>query len=111
VRWGRRLELHFYTAEIREICAERDVATDKLGYAVARQLAERLADAEAVDTASELCELLRDAIYERTPDEKCIRLGSGNGVVFRSAHPRGQTPTDWTMTTRMMIVAIGPIDG
>lgn len=105
------LELHFYTAEIREICAERGVATDKLGYGVARQLAERLADAEAVDTASELCDLLGDAVYDRAPNEKCIRLGSGAGLVFRSAHPGAKTPTNWTMTTRMMIVSIGPLDG
>ena len=108
------MELHFYTAEIWEICAERDVATDKLGYAVARQLADRLADVEAVDTASELCDLLGNATYDRTPNEKCIRLGLGYGLVFQSAHPGsgvGGSPTDWTITTRMMIVAIGPVDG
>jgi hypothetical protein len=113
VSWGKGLELHFYTAELRQICAERDVATKKFGYAVARRLAERLADIDAADTADELCELLGNDVYSNGQHEKCIRLGPKSVLVFRSAHPgdvENDSPTNWTVTTRMMILSIGPVD-
>jgi hypothetical protein len=52
------LELNFYAAELREICEKRAVAAAELGYGVARVLAERLADIEALDIGSELCDIL-----------------------------------------------------
>jgi hypothetical protein len=110
-----RLELHFHTAELREICEKRAVAAAELGYAVARELAERLADIEALDTVSQLCDMLGESIYDKSPDEKCLRLSSGFVVVFKSAHPSlaGATArvSDWKKTTRMMITAIEPVNG
>jgi hypothetical protein len=109
------LELTFQTAELREICEKRTVAATELGYAAARELADRLADIEALDTASELSVLLGDAICERSPTEKALRLDSGFRVVLVSAHP---TPpgaptgaTDWNTTSRMKITAIEPLNG
>ena len=109
-----RLELTFHTAEIREICEKRDVAAAELGYAAARELAERLADIEALDTVTELSLLLGDAICDRSATEKSLRLNSGFHIVFVSAHPSPEaTPkaTDWKNTSRMKITAIEPING
>ena len=109
------MELTFHTAELREICEKRSVATAELGYAVARELADRLADIEASDTVAELSSLLGDAIRDRSTTEKSIRLSSGVDVVFELAHPShgGATSkaTDWTKTSRMKITAIEPING
>lgn len=110
-----RLELTFYTAELREICEKRSVAAAKLGYAAARELAERIADIEATDTVAELSLLLGETISDRNPTEKSLRLSSGFDIVFASAHPSplGATPkaTDWKKTSRMKITAIEPING
>lgn len=107
-----RLELTFHTAELREICEKRDVAAAKLGYAAARELADRLADIEAVDTVADLAELLAEAMCDRGSTEKCFRLNSGFDVVFVSAHPPSQeanpNATDWAKTSRMKITAIEP---
>jgi hypothetical protein len=108
------LELTFHTAELRDICEKRDVATAKLGYAAARELAEKIADIEALDTVADLSGLLGEAIRDRSPTEKSVRLNSGFDVVFVSAHPpSGASPeaTNWTETTRMKITAIEPING
>lgn len=110
-----RLELTFHTAELREICEKREVAAERLGYAAARELADRLADIEALDTVADLCEVLGDATCERSSTEKSLRLNAGFDVVFTSAHPLppGTVPntTDWTKTSRMKITAIEPING
>jgi hypothetical protein len=109
------LELTFQTAELREVCEKRDVAAAKLGYAAARELAERLADIEALDTVAGLSELFGEAICDRSPTEKSLRLNSGFDVVFASAHPSPADgppkATDWTRTTRMKITAIERVNG
>lgn len=113
---AKRLELTFQTAELRDICEKRDVATAKLGYAAARELAEKIADIEALDNVADLSGLLGEAICDRSPTEKSLRLKSGFDVVFVSAHPpppeaAAPEATDWTETTRMKITAIEPING
>jgi hypothetical protein len=109
------LELTFQTAELREICEKRDVAVAKLSYAAARELAERLADIEALDTVADLSALLGEAICDRSPTEKSLRLNSGFDVVFASAHPSpadgAPKATDWTKTNRMKITAIERFNG
>jgi hypothetical protein len=109
------LELTFHTAELREICEKRDVAAAELGYSAARELAERLADIEALDTVANLSALIGEAICDRSPTEKSFRLNSGFDVVFVSAHPSPAESTakatDWTKTSRMKITAIEPING
>jgi hypothetical protein len=69
-------------------------------------LAGRFADIEALDTGSELCDILGEAIYDKCSNKKYLRLNSGFVVVFRSAHPSpaGPTPrvTEWKKTMRMM---------
>jgi hypothetical protein len=77
------LELTFHTAELREICEKRSVAAAEFGYAAARELAERLADIEALDTVAELSLLRPEAICD----------------------------TDWKTTSRMKITSIEPING
>jgi hypothetical protein len=110
-----RLELTFHTAELREICEKRDVAAAELGYAAARELADRLADIEAIDTVAELSLLFGEAISERSPTEKYLRLNSGFDVVFVSGHPSAAATTsktkDWIKTSRMKITGIEPING
>jgi hypothetical protein len=105
-----RLEITFHTADLREICEKRSVAAARLGYAAARELAERLADVDALDNVAELSSLLGDAICDRSPTERSLRLNSGFQVVFVSAHPSSagasQHATDWTATSRMKITAI-----
>ncbi len=107
---ANRLELTFQTAELREICEKRAVATAELGYAAARELSDRLADIEALDTVAEFSQLLGDAMSDRSPTEKSFRLTAGFDVVFVSAHttPDGVAPpaTDWERTHRMRITAI-----
>ena len=109
------MELTFHTAELREICEKRAVAAAELGYAAARELAERLADIEVLDTVADLSLLLGEAICDRGPAEKSLRLNSGFDIIFVSAHPppAGATlkATDWTKTSRMKIMAIEPING
>jgi len=109
------LELTFQTAALREICEKRDVATTELGYAAARELAQRLADMEALDSVAELSQLLGDTIHDRSPTEKSLRLNSGFDVVFVSGHasPEGTEPkaTDWKRTSRVRIMAIERTDG
>jgi hypothetical protein len=109
------VELTFHTAELREICEKREVAAAALSYAAARELADRLADIEAVDTVAELSLLLGETISERSPTEKSLRLNSGFDVVLVSGHASAAaaTPdaTDWTKTSRMKIIAIEPING
>jgi hypothetical protein len=115
LRRVNRLEITFHTAELREICEKRSVAAVELGYAAARELAERLADIEALDTVAELSMLLGEALCDRSPTEKSLRLNSGFYVVFVSAHPAppgvSAKATDWKKTTRMKITAIEPING
>jgi hypothetical protein len=109
------LELTFQTAELREICEKRTVAATELSYAAARELAERLADIEAIETVAELSLLVGEALHDRSPTEKSLRLNAGFHVIFVSAHPSaaGSTPkaTDWKKTSRMKITAIEPING
>ncbi len=109
------MELTFQTAELREICEKRDVAAAKLGYAAARELAERLADIEALDTVADLSALLGEAICDRSPTEKSLHLNSGFDVAFASAHPTpaegASKATDWTKTSRIKITAIEPVNG
>jgi hypothetical protein len=109
------LEITFQTAKLREICEKRALATAEFGYAAARELAERLADVEALDTVAELFELLGEAICNRSATEKSIRLDCGFHIIFVSAHPlpRGTTlkSTDWKKTTRIKITAIEPTNG
>jgi hypothetical protein len=111
----KRLELTFQTAELREICEKRNVAAAKLGYAAARELADRLADAEALDSVEELSQLLGEAVCDRSPTEKSLHLSAGFEVVFVSAHPSraegAPKATDWTNTTRMKITAIEAANG
>jgi hypothetical protein len=103
------LELTFSTAELREICEKRSVAVAKLGYPAARELAERLADVEAADTVADLSVLLGEAMCDRSPTEKFLRLKTGFGVAFVSghtAHMETGKATDWSKTSRMKITAI-----
>jgi hypothetical protein len=109
------LELTFQTAKLREICEKRSVAAAEFGYAAALELAERLADIEALDNVAELALLLGDAICDRSPIEKSLHLNCGFHVVFVSAHPSAVAAipkaTDWKKTTRMKITAIEPTNG
>jgi hypothetical protein len=108
------LELTFNTAELRDICEKRAVATEKLGYAAARELADRLADIEALDNVADLIELLGQAVCDCGPGEKSFRLEAGFDVVFKSAHPApsGDDPEPkWSTITRMKILAIEQING
>ena len=109
------MELTFQTAELREICEKRDVATLKLGYAAARELADRLADIEAVDTVAELSQLLGGLICEESPTKRFVRLKSEIRICFVSAHREPAGPasqaTDWEKTSRVRIIAIEQING
>lgn len=110
-----RLELHFLTAELREVCEKRSAATTAFGYAAARELADRLADVDAVDNVNELSQLLGQAVSDRSSMEKSLRLEAGYSIVFGSAHPEDlKVPmqmTDWAKTSRIMILAIEANNG
>jgi hypothetical protein len=109
------LELTFNTAELRDICEKRAVAAEKLGYAAARELADRLADIEALDTVADLVQLLGQAVRDRGRHAKSFQLEAGFDVVFKSGHPALSTdnpePTNWDATTRMKILAIEQVNG
>ena len=106
------MELTFLTAALREVCEKRAVAVANLGYAAARELSDRLADIQAVDSVDELSQLLGQAISDKSATEKALRLDTGHEILFSSAHPlAGKAPsemTDWTKTSRMKILAIEP---
>jgi len=109
------LELTFQTAKLREICETRSVAVAELGYAGARELADRLADIEAVDTVIELAQLLGETIQDRSAIAKSLRLESGFDIVFVSAHPTLQETgssiaPDWKTITRIKITAIESVN-
>jgi hypothetical protein len=104
------LELPSFTPEIRDICEKRSVATAKLGYASALELARLLADFEAFDRYSEFEALFGSQVSNVNKSEKRIVLKTGISVVFRSGHPRNlgtsAAPTDWSTVSRLMITAI-----
>jgi hypothetical protein len=104
------LELSSSTAEIREILFKRSVATAKLGYACALELARVLADFEAFDRYSEFGTLFANQVSDVTESKKRIVLKTGHSIVFRSGHPRNlgtsAAPTDWSIVSRLMITAI-----
>ncbi|WP_157450360.1 hypothetical protein [Bradyrhizobium sp. ARR65] len=106
---------NFPTEELRAICAERGVATAKLGAAAALELAQILADIEACDTAAEFCELYPSKVLDISNTEKCVQLSTGHRLNFRSGHPNYPNPpaevTDWNNTTRLRIVSIEASDG
>ena len=110
------MELTFHTAELREICEKRDVAAAKLGYPAARELADRLADIEAVDTVTDLSQLLGDeTICDSGTHEKTLHLKSGLHIVLVSAHTDAmsapQKAPEWANTTRIKIMAIERSNG
>jgi hypothetical protein len=109
------LEIAFHTAELREICEKRETAASELGYAAARELAERLSDIDALDNVSDLCALLGPLVSDWSPTEKAIHLSAGWNIVFTSGHPSLQEcapkATDWTKTSRMKITAIEATNG
>jgi hypothetical protein len=108
------LEITFLTADLREICENRHVAMATMGHDAARELAERLADIEAVETVEELSQLLGHAIGDFSATEKFIELQAGLHVRFGSAHPKdagAQRPIDWSKTSRVKILGIEKIDG
>jgi hypothetical protein len=104
------LILNFQTPEVREICAKRSVATEKLGRAAALELAQVLSDMEACDTAAEFCELHLHRLTDVNFNEKHIGLSTGHQVKIRSGHPSYPDPppqtTDWNSVTRLRIVSI-----
>jgi hypothetical protein len=104
------LELPSSTAEIRDICEKRSVATAKLGYASALELARVLADFEAFDRYSEFEALFGSQVSNVSNSEKRIVLKTGVSIVFRSGHPRNlgtsAVATDWSKVSRLMIIAI-----
>ena len=91
------------------------MAAKELGYAAAKELADRLADIEAVDTVDELSVLFGDLMGDRSATERFLTLSVGLRVVFVSGHsfPATARPkvTDWKKTSRMKIIAIESIDG
>jgi hypothetical protein len=105
-----KLELSFSTAQVREICEKRKDAMDALGAAAATELAERLADIDAMGTAAELMELFSGDLERSSADEFALLLRAGYRVVMRSGHPKRPATTagtaDWSKVTRLRIVAI-----
>lgn len=105
-----RVELSSSSAEIREICEKRSVATEKLDYANAIELARVLADFEAFDRYSEFESLFGTQVSNISNSEKRMTVKLGLSIVFRSGHPRNlgtsAAPTDWSKVSRLMITAI-----
>ncbi len=109
------LILNFPTEALREICAKRDVAIAKLGTAAALELAQKLAEMEACETAAEFFGLYTGVIFDVSDTEKCLQLTSGHRVLLRSGHPSHPNPpapvTDWGHITRLRIVSIEASNG
>lgn len=108
------LVITFATAELREICENRDAASDSMGHEAALELADRLADVDAVATAAELSRLLGLAVGDLSPSEKFIQLETGFQVRFGSAHVRdagNQQQIDWSVTRRVKILGIEKSNG
>jgi hypothetical protein len=108
------LEITFRTAELRDLCEKREVASAAMGYEAARELEQRLADIDAVDTVEELVLLLGPSVVDSSPSEKRIQLPSDYCICFGSAHPKDsgvQQGTDWGNTSRVKILGIEKIDG
>jgi hypothetical protein len=108
------LEITFLTADLREICEKREAAMASMGNDAARELAERLADIDAVETVEGLSQLLGNAMGEFSATEKLIQLEAGFHVRFGSAHPKdaaADEPIDWSKTSRVKILGIEKVDG
>lgn len=86
------------------------MATEKLGFANAAELARVLADFEAFDRYSEFEALFGSQVTDINSFEKRILLRAGFSVAFRSGHPRNlgtsAVPPDWSNVSRLMITAI-----
>lgn len=103
------MELTFETAELREICEKRSVATEAYGADAADELGHRLADFDASENAEEFCALAGGAVSDMGPKQKCLHLRCGLRVILRSAHARDNGElgaTNWNGTTRIKILKI-----
>jgi hypothetical protein len=108
------VELSFQTAELREICENREVAVEHLGIQAALQLAQFLADILAVETVAELEGLYPDLVFERSTAARLLRFGTGHLLVFRSGHlstPMTSGHPDWTKVSRIRIIALEADNG
>jgi hypothetical protein len=107
-----RVELVFATTRLRSICENRKTAKTALGEDAARELATRLADFAASTTVAELTDLFGDAMIDRPPSERSLRLHTGYNLVFRAGHVTppvdADGATDWTQVTRIQVVALEP---
>lgn len=107
---SRRLELNFLRAELRDICEIRAVALEKLGPMVAVQLAIRLADAEAVDTADEFFGLYPDEAIAVGTDDFNLEFTSNATLALRAGNvkaPRDENgDIDWSRVDRLLVTAI-----
>lgn len=102
------MHLSFQTEEIRDICEKRAAAAAALGLAISLELAQRLADIDAVDTVADLMLLFSEIAFEREDDTCGLRLSNGLVLSFRSGHvktPLGSTgKPDWAKVTRVRIM-------
>jgi hypothetical protein len=107
-----RVEFVFATTRLRSICENRKTAKTALGGDAARELATRFADFAASTTVAELADLFGDAMIDRPPSERSLRLHTGYDLVFRAGHVTppvdADGATDWTQVTRIQVVALEP---
>ncbi|WP_291002477.1 hypothetical protein [Hyphomicrobium sp.] len=107
------MELSFATAALRSICEKRQKASAALGKVAAIELAARIADLVACETASELIDLFPEDIVALNPRERAIRLRAGLELRFCSGHvktPTSGAGTDWSRVTRIKIIGLETVD-
>lgn len=104
------MELSFSTAELREICEKRENAVAVLGSQAAAELAQYLADIEALATVVELASMHAAIVNVRSNTELSLQLSTGHMVVFGSGHAKRASAkrgaTDWGSVSRVRIMAI-----
>jgi hypothetical protein len=86
------------------------VAIDTLGEALAIELAQKLADIEAVDSVAELERLYPDGIQQAERHTRSLELTAGGRLQFRPSHLRTPLTPDgrveWRKVTRVRITAV-----
>jgi len=99
------LEIAYTTTELRDLFRFPATALAQFGANVARLLAIRFADLEALQNAAELETL--GAMQCDAGGDKYLELPLAEGVVLiiKPNHPK-RTMTDWANVTRVKIAAI-----
>lgn len=103
------MELAFSNKDIRKICEDEDEATSELGFAIGKNLQNRLADLIAATTVRDLLVGNPGEITDSSQSTYKIEIGDGFRIIFCPNHkniPHIGEKIDWDKVTRIKILQI-----